>query len=428
MALTPEEEKKLREEIRKELENKERILHEDKQRKEMERRERLEKMMREKIREEEEEKYFSQKGYVKYVNHQGLVEWVKPEEAESRKQKRRSKKSSSRYKRHRKKRLIQIAVNGGIFILAGIILLVLYKFNFSKKVEYGSIIVTSNIPGSDIYLDGMELHAFTPDTLHRISPGRHYVCVSREGFTTYPPMASLAIAAEKTGTINFTLKNSAFLGKVIIESNLSDFDFYVDGLPYKMTNAPLEVPIGFHVFSAVKRGYISSPSYHRVLVEKDKAKTLRFEFNPEEEIGYLQISSNRQNGYIYLDNKFTGLKAAGISLPVKAGTYEVSIRENGYLSKPGMKMINLLPDEKEVVIFRSEPVEERQNLDISTRQPGAVIIINGNCTPFVTPIRNLALSPGSHYLNFMRGDSVYAKKDILLNLAKLDNNNLRFDF
>lgn len=428
MPLTPEEEKRLREEIRNELERREKSLREDKQQKEAERQQRLEQRMREKIREEEEEKYFSQKGYVKYINHQGLAEWIKPEEAERRKQKRRSKKSSSRYKKYQKRRLIRIAVNTSIFALAGIILLILYKFNFTKKAEYGSIIVTSNVPGSDIYLDGKELHAFTPDTLRRISVGKHYLVVSREGFTTSPPMALLTVAANKTGAVKFMLKNSAFLGEVIIESNLSDFDFYVDGLPYKMTASTLKVPIGFHVFAAVKKGYISSPSYHRILVEKDKAKTMQFQFNPEEEIGYLQISSNRQNEYIYLDNKFTGLKATGIPLPVKAGTYEISIRENGYLCKPTMRMINLLPDEKELVIFRSEPVEERQNLQISTRQPGAVIIINGDCTPFVTPIRNLALSPGSHYFNFMRGDSVFAEKDILVDLAKLDNNNLRFNF
>lgn len=428
MPLTPEEERRLREEIRQELERREKSLRENKQKEEEERRRRLEQRMREKIREEEEEEFFRGKGYVKYINHQGLVEWLTPEEAERRQQVRRKKKSSSRHRKYQKKRIRQIIVNSSVIGLAAIVLLVLYKFNPTKSAEYGSIIVHCDVPGSRIYLDGLELHAFTPDTLTRITPGKHYVSVYKEGFTTLPPMALVSVAANRSAAVHFSLKNAGFMGKVLIESNLSNFDLYMDGLPYKMIQSSVEVPIGYHVFSAVKSGYIASPTHHRILVERDGAKQVRFQFNPEEEIGYLQISSNRQNEYIYLDDKFTGLKAIGKPFVVRAGTYEVSVRENGFVNHPVNKTINLLPGEKKMIVFRSEPVEENQNINIFTETPGAVIIIDGAWTPFVTPAQGLALSPGSHFINLMRGDNLYAPKDVLLDVAKLKGDDIRFDF
>lgn len=428
MPLTPEEEKKLRQEIQQELERREQSLRENKQKEEEERRRRLEQRMREKIREEEEERFFREKGYVKYLNHQGLVEWLTAEEAERRQQVRRKKKSSSRHRKYQKKRLRQIIINSAIGVLAVMILLVLYKFNPGKGAEYGSIIVQSDVPGAQIYLDGMELHAFTPDTLRKISPGTHYLSVHKDGFTSYPPMAAISVAATKTAAINFSLKNAGFMGQVIIESNLSNFDLYIDGLPHKMTQSRVEVPIGYHVFSTVKTGYIASPSYQRVLVERDRSKSLRFQFNLEEEIGYLQISSNRQNEYIYLDNKFTGLKTTGRAFAVKAGTYEVSVRENGFISSPGSKLINLLPNERKILVFRSQAVEERQSVNIFSEMPGAAIIIDGAWTPFVTPVQGLRLSPGSHFINLMRGDSLFSHKDVLVDADKLNNENLKFTF
>jgi hypothetical protein len=428
MPLTPEEEKKLREKVQEELKNREEILEQERQKKEEEQRQKLEKNLRQKIREEEEEKYYTEKGYVKYTNHSGVAEWILPEEAERRRQKRRYKKTGSKHKKNQKKRFIQIVTNSSIIVIVVALLVVIYKFIPSKEADYGTVIINSDVPAAKIFMDGNDLNRFTPDTLANISTGIHYLSVYKDGFTSWPPMETISTTSKKTSHLNFSLKSSAYFGKITIESNLSDFDLYIDGIPHKMQGSYLEIPAGYHVFTVVKKGYLPKPSYHRVLIEDDQIKTLTFNFEPDEEIGYLQISSNRKNEYVYLDDKFTGLKANGKSFPVKAGIYEISIKENGYLSKPEMKMLNLLPNENKVVIFHSHPVEEKQNINLFTEEPGAVIIVNGNWTPFVTPMKNLALSPGSHYINFMHGDKTYSEKDILVNPAKLNTNTLKYNF
>jgi hypothetical protein len=76
MALTPEEEKRLREQIRNELRERERRMLESKQKEETNRQKNLESRIRQQIVEEEEERYFTEQGYVKYVNRYGGVEWL----------------------------------------------------------------------------------------------------------------------------------------------------------------------------------------------------------------------------------------------------------------------------------------------------------------------------------------------------------------
>jgi hypothetical protein len=428
MPLTPKEEKRLREEIQNELINREQALRENRQKSEEEKQRRLEQRLREKIREEEEEKYFTEKGYVKYINHEGLMEWLRPDEADRRKKKRRLKKPSSYYKKKQKRRIIQIIINTSIVVIVGILLLVLYKFNSATGKNYGSIIVSSEVPGAKIFLDGIELNSFTPDTLTKISAGKHYLSVYKDGFTSWPPMEIIPVIAKKNTSVHFLLRNLPYFGRVNIESNLSNFDLYIDGLLQKITEPYLEIPVGYHVFALVKEGYLTSPSYQRILVEQEQIKTIKFEFMLEEEIGYFQISSNRKNGYIFLDNKFTGLKANGKQFPVKPGTYEISIRENGYLSTPNSKLENLLSNEKKMVVFRSRPIEEQETIQLLTKNPGAAIILDGNWTLFITPIQNLAVSPGNHLINFMRGDSIFSEKDILIDLAQIKDNSLKYNF
>jgi hypothetical protein len=356
------------------------------------------------------------------------VEWLRPQEAEQRKKRRRSKRGSSKRKKYQKKRTVQIISNIAIVLIAGMILLFLYRYNPSGESNHGSITVISDIPGCSIFLDGADVNHFTPHTLDKLSPGTHFVSVFKEGFTVMPPMLSVSVQKNKTISADFTLKHYAFMGEIVIESNLAGYDLYIDGLHFETTESRLQIPIGYHVIAAVKAGYLATPSHRRVLVERDGSKILRFQLNPDEDIGYLQISSNRKNEYIYLDNRFTGIKAQGKPLPVKAGTYEISARENGYLTTPESRILNLLPDEKKLVVFHSIPVSEWNTVGISTPLPGAAIVLNGNWTSLVTPEKNLALSPGSHYINLMRGDSIYSAKDIMVDFAQLKNNNLKINF
>lgn len=427
MPLTPDEEKKLREEIRRKLEERERREKQSKQKSEEERRRQLEERLRIRIREEEEEKFYTERGYVRYKNRHGEMEWITAEEAERRAGTRRSRKPSS-HRQHKKKARIRLALNLAALFLVLVVAALIYKYNPGRGPKTGHLVVSSDVTGALIYLDGEATKYFTPDTLEKLPVGKHVATVYKEGFSVYPPMAPVAVEKNKLARIQFRLSNTNRLGTVRLVVSEPYASLYVDGLRYQMgKNGISQVPYGYHTFMVVKKGFLASPAYRRVFVAPDDTTEVDFELLPDQNIGYLQVTDNLFKGHIFLDRKFSGMQASADLLPVRSGTYEVRVRKNGFRCLPDSQMINILPGETRMVVFRLEPVAERVPVKILAREPGANIILDGEFTPYVTPIAELPVSPGKHYLNLMRGNQVYSQKEKPLYVGR-NTGTLFFDF
>ncbi|GAB4371611.1 MAG: hypothetical protein Kow0042_14450 [Calditrichia bacterium] len=426
MPLTPEEEKRFREELRKKLEEQERREEDFRKRHEEEKRTLIEECLRAKIKEEEEEKFYTERGYVKYINRHGEVEWLPPEEAEKRRNRRRSSRSSgSRAKRRR----INFFINLAIVVVVVMTVLLVYKFNPGQKPKMGSLAVQTNISGAMIYLDGEPVNAFTPDTLTKLPVGRHLISVYREGFSVNPPVLPVNILNDQLSTATFELKSALVTGTLQIHVNLHDYRLYVDGLRFPVSaDGRVEIPAGYHTVMVTRQGFLADPPYRRILVKSDEIQHVNFELVPNNEIGYLQISNNLFRGYIYLDNQFTGMQAQGDVLPIKAGTYEIRVRENGYTCIPDSQLINIIPGEKRLLIFRMEPVEQAFDLNLLTREPGTAVFIDGAWQPYVTPVRNLKISPGNHFINLVRENVQYAQLDRPIYVSHRSKNDYFFDF
>jgi len=428
MPLTPEEEKKIREEIRKNLEKREKKIKEEKEREQSDRQRHLEERLLAKIREEEEEKYFSERGYTRYVSRYGEVEWLTPDEVHRRDNSRRSKKSSSRRKSRKRKQIIKVGINIGVVVIAAVVMMAILKFGLTTKTEFGALYVSSDVTGAQIYLDGIQMKKFTPDTIFRIEPGKHFVSIYKPGFSSWPPMGAISVKANRTVSINFELRNSIILGKVIIGSENASFDLYMDGIHCKVESGSVDVPIGYHVFTAVKEGYITQPAFYRVLVKEKTPQEINFNFKKGEELGYLQISTVRESEYVYIDQSFTGVKANGETISIPAGTYEITVRENGYICEPESRIVEVSPGGKQLIVFNSRSAKKSESIRIATKKPGAILILNGKWLPFVTPLRDFEISEGTHYLNLMRGEKLFSEKDIAVDLTKIKNNEIYFDF
>ena len=428
MPLTPEEEKRFREEIRKKSEEREKREREQRKKEEEERRIQLEARLRAKILEEEEERYFNEKGYVKYINRHGEVEWLPPEEAEKRKRTRRSRRSSS-HRSTKKKLYRNLFLNLAILISGITIFFVVYRFIPGASSKIGSIIVKTDIPGAVVFLDGEKLNRFTPDTIRNVKAGKHFISIFKEGYVVYPPVQVVHVVQNKEVKVEFQMSSTLILSDVQLQVNVTNFKVFVDGLLYPIENdGKIRVPVGYHTFMVVKKGYLGNPSYQRVFVKPDETTVVRFELLPDSEIGYLQVSNNIFKGYIYLDQEFTGMQAQGELLPVKAGTYEVEVMANGYRCYPDSQLVNILPGEKKLVVYRMEPQEKALQLTIHTTEPGAAIFIDGEWTPFVTPVSGLEISPGFHYINLMRGSRQLGKKDQKISVNFRTNLALSYDF
>lgn len=429
MPLTPEEEKKIREEIRKQLEEQEKRLRAGKEQEDLQRRTRLEQQIREKIKQEEEERFFTEKGYVKYINRYGETEWLTPEEAERRQNRIRSRKTSSRHKQHKRKRLIRLGVNLGIVLGALFAFAIIYKLNPGKTPKFGKLVVRTNVPGAAIFLDGEKTNFFAPDTFLRIGAGTHYVSVYKDGFSVSPPMRRIYISRNKTTEVQFEMKSISYFGKVKLNTNLKNYRVFLDGLPYDMKNGnELEVPVGYHVISLVKEGFLASPPHRRIVLEKDEVRELSFQFNPAAEVGYLHISSNNGAGFVYLDNKFSGIRPVGVPFPVRAGVYEIKVCSNGFRAEPLSRIVNLVPGQTQLFVFRMEPEQLNHTFDIFTKSAGLSILLDGELLPVATPAIRVPISPGEHFINFLKDDSLLARDDLVFNTRQLRDDRLEFDF
>ncbi len=427
MPLTPDEEKKLREEIRKKLEGREQKEREHKQRAESEKSRLLEERMRAKIKEEETEKYYSEKGYVKYKNRHGETEWLLPEEAEKRQSRRRSTGRSKQSRKAKARR--NLYINLAIVIVVTAVFAVVYKYNPGNKVQTGNLFVDSNISGAIIYLDGKRLNHFTPDTLRQLKTGDHLINVYKEGYSAFPPVKPVTLAKNKTTVVRFELQNTARLATVQLHVNLSGFQLYVDGLPYAVeTDGMAQVPHGYHTFMVVKPGYVGDPSYRRILVKPDKVAHLHFELVRDSDIGLLQVSNNLFAGNVYLDKYFTGFKARGDVIPVRPGIYEVRVLGNGYCSQPDSQLVNIVPGQKRLLVFRMEREEKSMKINIRSKKPGAAIFIDGEWTPYVTPVTGMEISPGRHFINLARDSELLSSLDVPIYVKSRSRTDFYYDF
>ncbi|RMI25517.1 MAG: PEGA domain-containing protein, partial [Calditrichaeota bacterium] len=430
MPLTPEEEKRLREQIRRELEEREQRLKRSKEQIEEERRRKLEERIRQTIREEEEERFYTERGLVKYKNRYGEIEWITPEEADKRMGRKRSKRTSRRRKLRKRRKLLRWGLNLGAVGLALMLFLFLQRYNPRKGVPAtGTIIVKTDVPGAQIFLNGTEKHRFTPDTLPNMGPGNYFISVYKEGYSAWPPMQKISLERNRTAVVEFSLKSAARFGWIEVEANLPDFRVYVDGLPYLPGGEKrLRVPAGYHVITAVRPGYLADPPFRRIVIREDQHLRLFFNFQKTDELGYLKVTSNRSAGYIYLDDRLTGFKPNGDAFPVKAGIYQVRVRENGYTSTPAEKILEVKPGKRYSLSFHMQPETLLDTLQVITSVPGAAITVDGQWMPFVTPMLELTVSDGGHFFNLIRDGQPYSEKDIYMELHELDDKRLIVDF
>lgn len=206
MHLSPEEEARLRAQVRDRLE---RAAQERNQRSEALRKEEEAQWIQEEKRqiiEDEERRFYEEQGLQRYVNHRGEVEWLTPEEIEWRRKSRRKKKRrrSSRH-RHRSKRgrdiLLAVLAVAAVFSLVGMFM----YFGTGPPEEETLLRVRSNIKGATVYIDGEATGYVTDAILRGLQVGTHVVSVAKPGYSAVPVEAQVVVTAGDSVGVAFEL-------------------------------------------------------------------------------------------------------------------------------------------------------------------------------------------------------------------------------
>lgn len=423
-------EEAMRDEVRQELALREQRMRMSSLREEEETKARLEARLRNRLVREEEERYFTSRGYVRYVNRYGQVEWIPAEEAARRRQHRRKEMLMSMFSGSGRKVLRKWLIALAILVAIAIVGFALHKSFRYGPTRYGSIVVNSDIERAAIWVDGRDTGFLTPRQIDNLTEGLHTVTVAKEGYIARPIATPVEVTPKETQTLYFELINIPILGKVAIEANVTgEFQLYIDGqLTPLDENRQLMIPVGYHVFTPVKEGYLCDPAWQRVLVTREETTRLTFTFNPDKDLGYLQIFNDAPYGYVYLNGRFTGLRADGSLIPVRADTYEVSVLRNGYRVEPLKQIINVLRGSRNRLTFRLAELKTDCRLALRTTTPGARVVLNGEFLPHVTPVPDLAVSPGEHYLNLCVDGRWCQPEDFVVRAEPGATAPLSFDF
>ncbi len=117
--------------------------------------------------------------------------------------------------------------------------------------QTGSISVSSNPSGANVYLDGTS-KGTTPITLHNVPIGSHTIKLAKSGYNDVS--STVTVGSGQTSSVSKTLTGQT--GSISVSSNPSGAKIYLDGT-YKGTTPKTlsNVPIGSHTVKLAQTGY-----------------------------------------------------------------------------------------------------------------------------------------------------------------------------
>ncbi len=196
---TPENDDELRRQIRKEIEERDRLRRRHQERHESARTLNEEAEKRRKIYQEEIRKYYQNRpGYREIVREDGEVDWVPEDEAAL------SERLFDEVLEDpdvAKKRMKIVLLLSAVVIL--LIVVGLYSILHQPN---GTIIVECNVPDAQIILDTNPLDLYTNATLAEIPAGEHVVTVVKPGYRIEgDPIRKVDLGGGKSITLSFVL-------------------------------------------------------------------------------------------------------------------------------------------------------------------------------------------------------------------------------
>jgi hypothetical protein len=112
--------------------------------------------------------------------------------------------------------------------------------------KIGRLLVTSNIEGAKITIDGRSEMAWaTPYTIPDLPVGTHSVAVTKPGYSNY--QQSITIEGGRTATLNAPLSVPA--GEINISTVPPGIDVLIDGYPVGRSPVQKSVGIGQHTYT-----------------------------------------------------------------------------------------------------------------------------------------------------------------------------------
>jgi hypothetical protein len=261
-----------------------------------------------------------------------------------------------------------------------------------KKKEVGSILVNSDVPDAEIYLDGNLQTGKTPTLLPNISAGPHVVEVRKE--PALPWRQTVQVEANKTIKVTAGLKATigGQGGNIRVLTNVEGASVFLDG--DDRGKAPIDlkdVKPGDHVVEVRAAGFVTREE--RVTVAAGAATVLKLDLQSDgaTSVGVVKVVSPVPEALVYID----GEKIGGVPQEKELSTGEHFV----VVSKPGFKRFErkLVVEEGKVITVTAE-LKAVGGVRFLSNPGGASIMMDGE-TIGVTPMVNEEIAAGEHIIS-----------------------------
>lgn len=145
-----------------------------------------------------------------------------------------------------------------------ILLLLLFYCGIKQPIEItedgqntGTIFVTANEAGANIFLDNVPTPYVTPDTLKNITVGRHLLRIFKDGFRAAPESILVNVEKHRMAVAQFTLEAILRPARILVTSQPAHAEIFLAGeTSGKHTPDTLIVPAGQNIWVSLKKnGY-----------------------------------------------------------------------------------------------------------------------------------------------------------------------------
>jgi len=166
----------------------------------------------------------------------------------------------------------------GILVLFFLMILFFYceTKNPEKKTNLGKILVKSNIPQAEIFLDNISTGKVTPDTLFDVPAGSHQVKVEKYGYYPIPSSVTIQVKAGALDSVVFVL-NKLYYSAIKVSSDPPGAMIVLDNQSTgeRTPDTLGTVPVGKHIVSVYKDFYSTNLPGKEVvnLAQNDTAET-----------------------------------------------------------------------------------------------------------------------------------------------------------
>jgi hypothetical protein len=120
--------------------------------------------------------------------------------------------------------------------------------------------VTANLPGADLYVDGVRAGQTPLVGTLTVAPGSHLVEVRRDGYT--PARREITLGSGAAGSLSLELQEDPAAttprGSLVLAVSEPEAEVSVDGVRRGVYRSPLSLPAGPHRITVMRAGFVPS--------------------------------------------------------------------------------------------------------------------------------------------------------------------------